>query len=62
MEGTTLKKCWYQHYTGKKARRKHLEIKLVCTECHYVWDRQGYAFSYCPGCGRFVTEIEEAEK
>lgn len=62
MEGTTLKKCWYQHYTGEKARRKHLEIKLVCTQCHCVWDRQGYAFHYCPGCGRCVMEIEEAEK
>lgn len=59
---TTLQKCWYQYYTGEKARRKHLEIKLVCTECHYVWDRQAYAFSYCPGCGRCVIEIEEVKE
>lgn len=60
-EYTTLQKCWYQYYTGEKTRRKHLEIKLVCTKCHCVWDRQGYVFSYCPGCGRCVVEIEEVK-
>lgn len=58
---TTLQMCWYQYHTGEKFRRKHLEMKFVCTECHYVWDRQAYAFCYCPGCGRRVSEIEEVK-
>lgn len=59
VETTTLKKCWYHYFTGKQHKRKHLEMKLVCTECHYVWDIQGFAFHYCPGCGRYVMEIED---
>lgn len=55
-EYTTLEKCWYKYYTGKQGDRKHLELKLVCTECHYVWDRQGYAFNYCPNCGRQIVQ------
>lgn len=58
---TTLKKCWYRYFTGRQGGKPHFEIKLVCTECHNVWDRQSYAFAYCPGCGRQVVEIEEAE-
>lgn len=60
-EMTTLQKCWYQYYTGEKCRREHLVMKLVCTKCHYVWDTQGYAFCFCPGCGRRVVEIEEVK-
>ena len=60
-ELTTLQKCWYHYYTGEKHRREHLVMKLVCTECHYIWDTQGYAFHYCPGCGRYVVEIEEVK-
>lgn len=60
-EYTTLLKCWYRYYTGAKSKRKHLEMKLVCTKCHYVWDTQAYAFRYCPNCGRAVLEIEESE-
>lgn len=58
VEHTTLKKCWYQYYSGKKLTRKHLVMKLVCTKCRYVWDTQAFTFSYCPGCGRYVAEIE----
>lgn len=61
-ETTMLKPCWYHYYTGKKAQKEHLAMKLVCTECHYVWDTQGYAFHYCPGCGRYVVKNEEAKK
>ncbi len=55
-EYTTLEKCWYHHFTGKQGKREHHEMKLVCTECHYVWDTQAYAFRYCPNCGRPVEE------
>lgn len=61
-EYTTLEKCWYRYYTGKQGKREHHEIKLVCTECNCVWDTQGYAFRYCPNCGRKVAEIEEVEE
>ena len=60
-EYTTLEKCWYHYYTGKQGKREHHEIKLVCTECHCVWDTQGYAFRYCPNCGREILEVEEHE-
>lgn len=56
---TSFKKVWYKHHTGKQGKRKHLKMMLVCTECHYVWDTQAYAFSYCPGCGKYVMEYEE---
>lgn len=58
---TTLKKVGYHYFTGKKGKREHLEMKFFCTECHYVWDKQAYAFRYCPGCGRYVMEIEEVK-
>ena len=61
-EHTTLEKCWYRYYTGKQGKREHCVIRLVCTECHCVWDTQGYAFRYCPNCGREVAEIEEVEE
>ena len=56
-EYTELQKVWYKYYTGNKVLKKHLTLKLVCTSCHYVWDTQGYAFNFCPGCGKRVTEI-----
>ena len=56
---TSFKKVWYKHHTGKQGKRKHLKMMLVCTECHYVWDTQAFAFSYCPGCGKYVMEYEE---
>lgn len=58
-EHTNLKKAWYQYYTGNEKPRKHFEMKLICTECMCVWDRQAYSFNYCPGCGRIVYEIQE---
>ena len=57
---TTFEKVWYRYYSGKKGKRKHLELKFFCTECRHVWDRQAYAFRYCPWCGRQVVEIEES--
>lgn len=56
---TTFKKIWYHYFTGKKGKREHLVLKFACTECRYVWDKQAYAFHYCPGCGRYVMDIEE---
>ena len=56
---TTLQEVWYQHFTGIKGKRKHLELKLVCTECHCVWDKQAFAFHFCPGCGKKIVEVEE---
>lgn len=58
MESTVLVECWYIYFTGRKNSKKHLEMKLVCDKCHRVWDRQGYAFAYCPGCGLPVSEIK----
>lgn len=58
-ETTTLQKCWYHYYTGKQNKREHLEFKLFCTKCHLIWDKQGFAFHFCSGCGRYITEIEE---
>lgn len=58
---TTLKECWYSYYTGEKYKRKHTLMKLVCAECGCAWDTQGYAFRYCPGCGRCVMGIEKVE-
>lgn len=58
---TTLEKVWYHYFTGHKGKREHMELKFACTECRYVWDKQAYAFHYCPGCGRYVMEIEEVK-
>lgn len=57
---TTLQKVWYCYHTGNKGKRKHLELKFACTNCRHVWDKQAYAFNYCPYCGLRVTEIEDA--
>lgn len=59
---TSFKKVWYKYHTGKEGKRKHLELMFVCTECHYVWNRQAYAFKYCPGCGKYIVEYEEADE
>lgn len=56
MPYTTLEKCWYHYYTGRLGKTEHRKIMLVCAECHYVWDTQAYAFSYCPNCGRQIVE------
>lgn len=59
-EVTSLQKCWYHYSTsGTKIRS---EMKLVCTHCHCVWDKQAYVFHFCPGCGRFIIEVEEELK
>ena len=56
-----FKKAVYVYYTGKQGKRKNIELKYYCDNCHHVWDRQAYSFKYCPGCGLPVWEIEEED-
>lgn len=56
---TEFQKVWYHFFTGKNGKREHLELKLLCTKCNHVWDRQAYAFRFCPNCGRRVVEITD---